>query len=125
MKRFSQEDYFHSLAAKDTPPVFLLPYKRMVIGIKNPSPHSSYRTSIKHSAISQTPVYPGMHLLDDLPPSPFFQMAYLPSPTPFQDIEEDLINERINQMFTREVKKDVKNGAEEDYHNQWIMSNVG
>ena len=125
MKRFPQEDFFHPLAAEDTPPVFLLPYKRMVIGIMNPSPHSSYRNSIKRSAISQKPVNPGMHLLDDLPLSSFFQMEYLPPPSHFQDTEEDLINERRNQMFTREVKKDVKNGAEEDYYNRWIMSNVG
>ena len=97
----------------------------MVIGIKNPSPHSSYRNAIKRSAISQKPFYPGMHFLEDLPQSPFFQMDYLPPSSPFKDTEEDRKNQRRNKMFTREVKKDVKNGAEEDYYNQWIMSNVG
>ena len=105
MKRFPQEDYFHPLASEDTPPAFFLPYKRMVIGIKNPSPHSSNRNAIKRSAISQKPFYPGMHFLEDLPPSPFFQMDYLPPSSHFKDTEEDRINQRRNQMFTGEVKK--------------------
>ena len=125
MQRFPQADYFHSRAAKDTPPVFLLPYKRMVLEVKKPSHGSSYRNAIKRSAISQKPFYKGMHLLENLPPSPFFQIQYLPPPSPFEDTEDGRINQRNNQMFTREVKKDVKNGAEEDYYNQWIMSNVG
>jgi hypothetical protein len=52
-------------------------------------------------------------------------MDHFPPPSPFADTEEDLINQRNKQMFTRQVKKDAKNGAEEEYYNQWIMSNVG
>ena len=80
---------------------------------------------MKRSAISHKPFYQGMHLLEDLPPSPFFQIEYLPPPSPFEDTKDDLTNQRRNQMFTRQVKKDAKSGAEEDYYNQWIMSNVG
>ena len=40
--------------------------------------------------------------------------------------EDDLINdEESSELLTREVKKDVKDEAEVDYYNQWIMSNVG
>ena len=43
-----------------------------------------------------------------------------------EDAEDDLIsNEGKKKMFTREVKKDVKDEPEADYYNQWIMSNVG
>ena len=76
---------------------------------------------MKRSAISHKPFYQGMHL----PPSPFFQIEYLPPPSPFEDTKDDLTNQRRNWMFTRQAKKDVKSGAEEDYYNQWIMSNVG
>jgi hypothetical protein len=51
-----------------------------------------------------------------------------PPPSPFyvRDAANDLINhEESSEMLSREVKKDVKDEAEEDYYNQWIMSNVG
>ena len=80
MKKFPQEDYFHALLAGDTPPVFLLPFKRMIISIKNPSHRSSYRNAMKRSAISLKPIYPGMHFLNDVPPSPFFQIDHFLHP---------------------------------------------
>ena len=74
------------------------------------------------------------------PPSPFFDRDVLPvspfyesddaSPQSYfhqmDDAEDDIIrDEGSKKMFTREVKKDVKDGGEADYYNQWIMSNVG
>ena len=69
---------------------------------------------------------------DSPPPSPFFQREDVPPPSTFfamdhsEDAEDDLISdEGKKKMFTREVKKDVKDEPEADYYNQWIMSNVG
>ena len=33
--------------------------------------------------------------------------------------------EKVKRMFSRKAKKNVKDAAEADYYNQWIMSNVG
>ena len=52
-----------------------------------------------------------------------------PPPSPFyvRDAAEDdlIMDEESSEMLTREVKKGVKDEAEVDYYNQWIMSNVG
>ena len=49
----------------------------------------------------------------NLPPSPFYAR---------DAAEDDLINDEENsEMWTREVKKDVKDEAKVDYFNQWIM----
>ena len=94
--------------------------------------------------MKETPLYPAMQSMkypppspfflreDSPPPSPFFKTEDVPPPSPFfamdypEDEEDDLISdEGDKKMFTREVKKDVKDEPEADYYNQWIMSNVG
>jgi hypothetical protein len=73
--------------------------------------------AIKHSSIIHLPLYPVVNHVRNPPPSPF-AVRYA--------AEDDLINdEEISEMLTREVKKDVKDEAEVDYYNQWIISNVG
>ena len=73
--------------------------------------------AIKRSSIIHLPLYPVVNQMQNPPPSPFYVRD---AP------EDDRINdEESSEMLTREVKKDMKDEAEVDYYNQWIMSNVG
>ena len=72
---------------------------------------------MKRSSIYHLPFYPVVNQVLNPPPSPFHVR---------DAAEDDLINdEESSEMLTREVKKDVKEEAEVDYYNQWIMTNVG
>ena len=88
--------------------------------IGNYRQHSSLfpvNNDIKRSSIIHLPFYPVVNQVMNPPPSPFYAR---------DAAEDDLINdEESREMLTREVKKDVKDEAEVDYYNQWIMSNVG
>ena len=133
--KFPAEDLINSHASDSRPLYFILPDN-----FWQQSPYNA----IKQSATKEKPLYPVMQSMkypppspfflkeDSPPPSPFIQREYVHPPSPFfgidysEDAEDDIISgEGDKKMFTREVKKDVKDEPEAEYYNQWIMSNVG
>ena len=98
-------------------PNFIFPHLKVGNFRRQQSSSFSVNNAIKCSSIVHLPLYPVVNHVLNPPPSPFYVRD---AP------EDDRINdEESSEMLTREVKKDMKDEAEVDYYNQWIMSNVG
>ena len=98
-------------------PPFILHHPKISNDRRQHSSSFSVNDAIKRSSIIHFLLYPVVNEGLNPPPSPFYVS---------DAAEDDLINdEESSEILTREVKKDVKDEAEVDYYNQWIMSNVG
>ena len=101
-----KEENFH--------PNFIFPHLKIGNFRRQQSSSFSVNNAIKRSSII---LYPAVNQVLNPPPSPFYVS---------DAAEDDLIMDaESSEMLTREVKKDLKDEAEVDYYNQWIMSNVG